>query len=46
MGWDKMLPLIYETCPNAYLVFEGVKKEDMESSYQYFRPLMDKVENK
>ena len=28
MGWDKMLPLIYETCPNAYLVFEGVKKEE------------------
>ena len=46
MGWNKMLPMIYKVCPTAYLVFEGVKKEDMESSYNYFRPLMNKEENK
>lgn len=46
MNWEKMLPLIYEVCPNASLVFEGVKKEDMQSSYDYFRPLMNALENK
>ena len=44
MGWDKMLPKIYKVCPSSFLVFEGVKEEDMIESYNYFRPLMDKVE--
>ncbi len=46
MGWDKMLPLIYKSCPNAFLVFEGVKKEDMVSSYKYFKNLINMIENK
>ncbi len=43
MRWDIMLPLIYKVCPDAYLVFEGVKKEDMEFSYNYFKQLVDKL---
>lgn len=35
MDFDYMLPIIKKKCPNAYLVFEGVKKEDMVSSYNY-----------
>lgn len=46
MKWDEMLPLIYKSCPNAYLIFEGVKKEDMESSYKYFKSLLNNVESK
>ena len=44
MGWDKMLPKIYSVCPNAFLVFEGVSKDDMVDSYNYFRPLMEALE--
>ena len=30
MKWDIMLEKIYKVCPNAYLIFEGSKKEDMQ----------------
>ncbi len=40
MKWDVMLPLIKETCPSAYLVFEGVKKEDMASSLRYIHSII------
>lgn len=44
MGWDKMLPKIYSVCKDAFLVFEGVSKDDMVDSYNYFRPLMNALE--
>lgn len=32
MDFDYIMPKIIKQCPNAYLIFEGVKPEDMESS--------------
>ncbi|MGM9969536.1 MAG: sugar phosphate isomerase/epimerase family protein [Anaeroplasma sp.] len=37
MDYDYMLPIIKRKCPNAYLIFEGSKPEDMEFSYNYIR---------
>ncbi len=45
MRWDIMLPLICKVCPNAYLIFEGSKKEDMLESFTYFKNLLTKSEN-
>ncbi len=44
MDWKTMLPLMYKTCPNAYLVFEGSKKEDMQESFNYFNKLLKSIE--
>ncbi len=35
MNFDYMLPIIKAKCPNAYLVFEGSKPEDMQFSYDF-----------
>lgn len=35
MDFDYMLPKIKNECPNAYLIFEGSKPEDMEFSYDF-----------
>lgn len=35
MDYDYIMPLIKEKCPNAYLIFEGSKPEDMEYSYKF-----------
>jgi len=35
MNFDYMLPIIKAKCPNAYLVFEGSKPEDMKFSYDF-----------
>lgn len=35
MNYDYILPIIKEKCPNAYLIFEGSKPEDMEFSYKF-----------
>lgn len=35
MNCDYILPKIKENCPNAYLIFEGSKPEDMEYSYKF-----------
>lgn len=44
MRWDIMLPLMYKVCPNAYLIFEGSKKEDMQESFNYFKTLLNNCE--
>ena len=35
MNFDYMLPKIKANCPNAYLIFEGSKPEDMEFSFKF-----------
>mgnify|MGYP002921851188 FL=1 len=35
MNYDYILPRIKEKCPNACLIFEGSKPEDMEYSYHF-----------
>jgi len=35
MNFDYMLPKIKALCPNAYLIFEGSKPEDMEFSFNF-----------
>ena len=42
MNFDYMLPIIKKKCPNAYLVFEGSKPEDMQFSYDF---ITKKLEN-
>ena len=42
MNFDYMLPIIKQKCPNAYLVFEGSKPEDMEFSYNF---ITNKINN-
>ena len=42
MNFDYMLPLIKKNCPNAYLVFEGSKPEDMEFSYNFIKNKLEK----
>lgn len=37
MNYDYMLPIIKEKCPNAVLVFEGSKPEDMQFSYNFIK---------
>ena len=37
MNFDYMLPIIKEKCPNAYLVFEGSKPEDMKFSFNFIK---------
>ncbi len=34
MRWDLYFPIIKKECPNATLVFEGVKPEDIDSSFE------------
>lgn len=34
MRWDLFFPIIKKECPNATLVFEGVKPEDIDSSFE------------
>ena len=40
MKWPDMIPLIKRSCPDAYLIFEGIKKEDMVSSLTYIKNLL------
>lgn len=35
MNYDYIMPIIKEKCPNAFLIFEGSKPEDMEYSYNF-----------
>lgn len=37
MDYDYIMPLIKKNCPNAYLIFEGSKPEDMEFSYKFVK---------
>lgn len=37
MNYDYIMPLIKKNCPNAYLIFEGSKPEDMEFSYKFVK---------
>ena len=37
MNFDYMLPKIKKATPNAYLIFEGSKPEDMEFSYKFIK---------
>lgn len=37
MNYDYMIPIIKEKCPNAILVFEGLKSQDMQFSYDYIK---------
>ena len=37
MDFDYMLPIIKEKCPNAFLVFEGSKPDDMQFSYDFIQ---------
>ena len=37
MNFDYILPIIKEKCPNAYLIFEGSKPEDMEYSFKFIQ---------
>lgn len=40
MPLDKMLPLMKECCPNATLVFEGSKEEDLIFSYNFVKRVL------
>lgn len=42
MNYDYILPRIKKECPNAYLIFEGSKPEDMAFSYNFIK---SKLEN-
>ena len=37
MDYDYIMPLIKKNCPNAYLIFEGSKTEDMEFTYKFVK---------
>lgn len=37
MDFTYMIPKIKAQCPNAYLIFEGSKPEDMQSGYNFIR---------
>lgn len=37
MNYDYIMPLIKKNCPNAYLIFEGSKPEDMDFSYKFVK---------
>lgn len=37
MNYDYILPKIKEKCPNAYLIFEGSKPDDMQFSYEFIQ---------
>lgn len=37
MDFSYMIPKIKKNYPNAYLIFEGLKPEDMQSSYDFIR---------
>ena len=43
MNYDYILPKIKKYSPNAYLVFEGSKPEDMEFSYRFIREKLKEV---
>lgn len=40
MNFRYYIPLIKKYCPNAFLIFEGVKKEDMKSSLNFIKKLV------
>lgn len=40
MNYPEIIKLIYQYNKNAYLIFEGVKKDDMQSSLQFVRDLI------
>lgn len=42
MKYDQIIPLIKKNHPEAYLIFEGVKKEDLESSYKFIKNILTK----
>ena len=37
MNYDYMIPKMKESCPNAVLVFEGSKPQDMQFSYNFIK---------
>ncbi|MBP5284089.1 MAG: sugar phosphate isomerase/epimerase, partial [Treponema sp.] len=39
MGWKDFLPVIKAECPDAYLIFEGVK--DVPNSLKFVRSITD-----
>lgn len=42
MDYEYVIDVIKKELPNVYLIFEGVKLEDMESSYKYIHNLLKK----
>lgn len=43
MNYDYILPKIKEFCPDAYLIFEGSKPEDMEYSYHFVKSKLKEI---
>lgn len=39
MNYEAIIPLIQDACPDAPLIFEGVKKEDMARSVAFIRAI-------
>ena len=37
MNYDYIIPLIKSKCPNACLIFEGSKPEDMQYSFNFIK---------
>lgn len=46
MDLEYIIHRFYHACSSAYLIFEGVPKEKMESSLRYIKMLLDKEANK
>ncbi len=46
MNYDEILPLIVETLPNAYLIFEGVTGQDISTSYHYIHHILERIEKR
>lgn len=42
MDYPYMIKRIKQTCPNAFLIFEGVTGDDIDKSYQYIKTLLRK----
>ena len=43
MDYDYILPKIKKATPNAYLIFEGSKPEDMEFSYNFIKNKLEEI---
>lgn len=44
MKYDEIIPLMISSNPNAYLIFEGVKHEDMKDSLLFIKKLLKRNE--
>ena len=43
LDYDYLLKRMKEEAPNAYLIFEGSKPEDMEFSYNFVKSKLEKI---